>query len=87
MSRNRIEQLSRRVEALEHRAENRQRRTFQMVVENHMEQDAEIARYRAKHGVTDDDVLVARVVIPYGQRPGETAAAAYQRELAGMANR
>jgi hypothetical protein len=88
MSRDRINRLSRRVEALGQCASPKRRRVFKVVVDNHMKQDEEIARYRAEHGLTDnDDLLIARIVIPFEQRPGETATEAYQRELAGMANK
>ena len=84
MSRNRIDRLCRRLGALEQRGESRQRRVFQVLVENHMESDAEIARFCAEHGVTDDDTLIVRTFIPHEARPGETAQEAYQRELTSI---
>jgi hypothetical protein len=56
-------------------------RIFQMKVENHVNADAEIAAFCKQHCVTDDDMVIARIIIPYKQRPGETAREAYEREL------
>jgi hypothetical protein len=50
-----------------------------------MRADEEIARFCAEHGVTDSDLLIAQVVVPFEMRPGETAKDAYERELRAMA--
>ena len=47
--------------------------------------DEEIARFCAEHGVTDSDLLIAQVLVPFETRPGETAKDAYERELRAMA--
>jgi hypothetical protein len=80
-----IDQLSRRIEALEAQRKPRVQRAFTMVVENHMRRDEEVARFRAEHGVTNDDVLIVQVIVPFEARPGETAKEAYERELREMA--
>ena len=85
MSRNQIDQLTRRIDAIEsRRMPKRARRTFCMIVENHLKADDEMARFRADNGVADDDLLIARIIIPHEIRPGETASEAYQRELATL---
>ena len=45
----------------------------------------EIARFCAEHGVTDSDLLIAQIFVPFETRPGETAKDAYERELRAMA--
>jgi hypothetical protein len=40
-----------------------------------------IARFCAEHGVTDSDLLIAQILVPFETRPGETAKDAYEREL------
>ena len=45
----------------------------------------ELARFCAEHGVTDSDLLIAQVLVPFETRPGETAKDAYERELRAMA--
>ena len=62
-------------------------RFFRVIVRNHMKQDEEVARFCAEHGVTSDDTLWVRPIIPYECRPGETAGEAYQRELREMASK
>ena len=42
----------------------------------------EIARFCAEHGVTDSDLLIAQILVPFETRPGETAKDAYEREVA-----
>ena len=79
MNGNKLAVLDKRLQAIEARHRPRQR-IFSMIVQNHMRDDAEIEAYRAEHGVTDDDMLIVRVVIPFEQRPGEAAQTAYQRE-------
>ena len=39
----------------------------------------------AEHGVTDSDLLIAQILVPFETRPGETAKDAYERELRAMA--
>ena len=69
MSRNQIDRLTRRIDAMEsRRMPKRTPRTFRMIVENHLNADDEIARFRADNGVTDDDLLVARVIVPTANR-------------------
>ena len=46
---------------------------FTVLVRNHMRADEEIARFCAEHGVTDNDLLIAQVLVPFETRPGETA--------------
>jgi|SRR5262245_27990597 len=87
MSRNVIDRLTRRVEAVEAQRKARAQRFFRMVVRDHRRRDEEVARFRAEHGVTSDDILWVRCIVPYGCRPGETAAEAYQRELREMASK
>jgi hypothetical protein len=62
-------------------------RFFRVIVKDHRKRDEEVARFRAEHGVTSDDILWVRCIIPYECRPGETAAEAYQRELREMASK
>ena len=50
-----------------------------------MRTDKEIARFCAEHGVTDSDLLIAQILVPFETRPGETAKDAYERELRAMA--
>jgi len=52
--------------------------------QNHMRTEEEIARFCAEHGVTDSDLLIAQVLVPFETRPGETAKDAYERELRAM---
>src|SRR5262249_20584188 len=85
MSRSRIDRLIRRIETLEAHRKPPEQRSFVMVVRNHMRKDEEIARFCAEHGVTDSDLLIAQVVVPFETRPGETAKDAYERELRAMA--
>ena len=87
MSRNGIDRLTRRVEALEAQRKARARRFFRVVVRDHRRRDEEVARFRAEHGVTSDDILFVRCFVPYECRPGETAAEAYERELREMASK
>ena len=85
MSRNLIERLTRRIDAMESRLmPKRAPRTFRMIVENHLEADDEIARFCAANGVADDDLLIARIIVPHEIRLGETASEAYQRELTSV---
>ena len=85
MSWNQIERLTRRIDAIEsRRMPKRARRTFCMIVENHLKADEEMARFCADNGVADDDLLIARIIIPHEIRPGETASEAYQRELTSI---
>ena len=63
-----------RVRKLESVAPARAARTFHMTVENNLDPEArkaEIARFRAKNEVRDDDLLI--VLIQFGQRANETA--------------
>jgi hypothetical protein len=55
---------------------------FTVLVRNHMRTDEEIARFCAEHGVTDSDLLIAQILVPFETRPGETAKDAYEREVA-----
>jgi hypothetical protein len=73
-----IERLSGRTDALVERLRP-PGRTFVVYVRNHLNEDEEIAAFRKEHGVTDNDMLIVVVFIPYKRRPGETAA--YEREL------
>src|SRR5262252_1392144 len=84
MSRSQIDRLTRRIEALQAQQPPEQR-IFTVLVRNHMRADEEIARFCAEHGVTDSDLLIAQVVVPFETRPGETAKDAYERELRTMA--
>jgi len=59
---------------------------FYGLVRNHMRTDEEIARFCAEHGVTDSDLLIAQILVPFETRPGETAKDAYERELRAMAS-
>jgi len=81
MSRSQIDRLTRRIEALEAQRKPPEQRSFVLVVRNHMRKDEEIARFCAEHGVTDSDLLIAQVLVPFETRPGETAKDAYEREL------
>jgi hypothetical protein len=85
MSRSQIDRLTRRIEALEGERKSRAQRVFTVLVRNHMRRDEEVARFRAEHGVTGDDLLIAQVIVPFQTLAHETAAAAYQRELRDMA--
>src|SRR5262245_65431229 len=85
MSRSRIDRLTRKIETLEAQRKPPEQRSFIMVVKNHMRRDEEVARFCADHGVTDSDLLIARILIPFETRPGETAKDAYERELRAMA--
>jgi hypothetical protein len=80
MSRSQIDRLTRRIEALEGERKSRAQRVFTVLVRNHMRRDEEVARFRAEHGVTGDDLLIAQVIVPFQTLAHETAAAAYQRE-------
>jgi hypothetical protein len=80
-----IDQLSRRVEALEAHRRPRAQRVFTVLVENHMKRDEHLAQFCAEHRVTSDDVVIVQTLVPYEQRPGETAKEAYERELREMA--
>jgi hypothetical protein len=79
-SRQLIDRLSERTEALIARLRP-PGQIFQMEVENHISADAEIAVFCKQHGVTDNDMVIARIIIPYKKRSGETAREAYEREL------
>src|SRR5215831_13423631 len=81
MSRSQIDRLTGRVEALQAQRNPPEQRIFTVLVRNHMRADEEIARFCAEHGVTDSDLLIAQVVVPFETRPGETAKDAYEREL------
>ena len=85
MSRSQINRLTRRIEALQALRKPPEQRIFTVLVRNHMRADEEIARFCAEHGVTDSDLLIAQVVVPFETRPGETAKDAYERELRAMA--
>ena len=85
MSRSQIDRLTRRIEALQAQRKPPEQRVFTVLVRNHMRTDEEIARFCAEHGVTDSDLLIAQVVVPFETRPGETAKDAYERELRAMA--
>ena len=76
-----IDRLSERIDALEQRVGRKARRTFRLVVDDHRRAAEEIPRFRAEHGVSDAELLITRVIVPFEQRPDETALAAYQREL------
>src|SRR5262245_20930804 len=84
MSRNVIDRLTRRVEAVEAQRKARAQRFFRVVVRDHRRRDEEVARFPAEHGVAADDFLLVRVLIPFERRPGETAKDAYERELREM---
>jgi len=85
MSRSQIDRLTRRIEALQAQRKPPEQRVFTVLVTNHMRTDEEIARFCAEHGVTDSDLLIAQVLVPFETRPGETAKDAYERELRAMA--
>jgi hypothetical protein len=68
-----IDRLTRRIEALQAQRKPPEQRIFTVLVRNHMRTDEEIARFRAEHGVTDSDLLIAQVLVPFETRPGETA--------------
>src|SRR5262249_55933053 len=85
MSRSQIDRLTRRIEALQAQRKPPEQRIFTVLVRNHMRTDEEIARFCAEHGVTDSDLLIAQVLVPFETRPGETAKDAYERELRAMA--
>jgi hypothetical protein len=80
-----IDQLSRRIEAVEAQRKPRTQRVFTVLVENHMRRDEEVARFCAEHGVGKDDLVLVQILVPYEQRSGETAKQAYERELREMA--
>src|SRR5215469_10336326 len=79
--------LTRRIEALQAQRKPPEQRIFTVLVRNHMRTDEEIARFCAEHGVTDSDLLIAQILVPFETRPGETAKDAYERELRAMARR
>ena len=85
MSRSQIDRLTRRIEALQAQRKPPEQRIFTVLVGNHMRTDEEIARFCAEHGVTDSDLLIAEILVPFETRPGETAKDAYERELRHMA--
>jgi len=85
MSRSQIDRLTGRIEALQAQRKPPEQRVFTVLVRNHMRTDEEIARFCAKHGVTDSDLLIAQILVPFEMRPGETAKDAYERELRAMA--
>ena len=37
-------------------------RTFRMIAENYLDPEPEITRFKAANGVTDDDLLIVRVI-------------------------
>ena len=84
MSRSQIDRLTRRIEALQAQQPPEQR-IFTVLVRNHRRTAEEIARFCAEHGVTDSDLLIAQIFVPFETRPGETAKDAYERELRAMA--
>ena len=67
MSRSQIDRLTRRIEALAQRKPPEQR-IFTVLVRNHMRTDEEIARFCAEHGVTDSDLLIAQILVPFETR-------------------
>jgi hypothetical protein len=75
-----IQRLSERTDALVERLRP-PARTFVVYVRSHLNEDEEIAAFRKQHAVTDNDMLIVVVYIPYERRPGETAREAYEREL------
>src|SRR5215467_13136623 len=86
MSRSQIDRLTRRIEALQaQRKPPSERRIFTVLIRNHMRTDEEVARFCAEHGVTDSDLLIAQILVPFETRPGETAKDTYERELRAMA--
>jgi hypothetical protein len=58
-----------------------------MIVENHMNADAEIKAFVERNGTTKEDLIIAVAFVPHERRPGETAKQAYERELASMPKR
>ena len=86
MSRSQIDRLTRRIEALQAQRKPPEQSFFTVLVRNHMRSDEEIARFCAEHGVTDSDLLIAQILVPFETRPGETAKDAYERELRAMAS-
>jgi hypothetical protein len=85
MSRSQIDRLTRRIEALEAQRKPPEQRVFTVLVKDHMRRNEEVARFCAEHGVTNSDLVIVRVIIPFETRPGETAKEAYERELRAMA--
>jgi hypothetical protein len=87
MSRSQIDRLTRRIEALQAQRKPPEQRIFTVLVRNHMRTDEEIARFCAEHGVTDSDLLIAQILVPFETRPGETAKDAYELEGASRHSR
>jgi len=87
MSRTQIDRLIRRIEALQAQRKPPAQRIFTVLVRNYIRTDEEIARFCAEHGVTDSDLLIAQILVPFETRPGETAKDAYERELRALAAR
>jgi hypothetical protein len=87
VSRNQIDRLTRRVDALEAQRKPRAQRVFTVLVENHMKRDQHLARFCAENGVTEHDLLIVTTLVPFETRPGETAKEAYERELRTMARK
>src|SRR6516165_120656 len=63
MSRSQIDRLTGRIEALQAQRKPPEQRIFTVLVRNHMRTDEEIARFCAEHGVTDNDLLIAQVLV------------------------
>src|SRR6516162_3861460 len=85
MSRSQIDRLTGRIEALQAQRKPPEQRGLTVLGRNHMRADEELARFCAEHGVTDSDLLIAQILVPFETRPGETAKDAYERELRAMA--
>ena len=56
-------------------------RCFRVIIDGNSDREAEIARFKAENGVTDEDSLIVRLIVPFQQRANETAAEAYEREM------
>ena len=53
----------RRIDALQAQRKPPEQRIFTVLVRNHTRTDEEIARFCAEHGVTDNDLLIAQVLV------------------------
>jgi hypothetical protein len=49
------------------------RRIFSVIVENHMNADAEIKAFAERVGTTNDDLIIAVAFVPHGRQPGDPA--------------
>ena len=78
-----INRICARIDELAERISPR-RRIFSVIVENHMNADAEIKAFVERNGATDDDLIIAVTFVPHERRAGETAKEAYEREMASM---